>query len=60
MKEQTQLKNPSSSNNQSIAAKPIWQKPLLIMVGKLRDIVQGGGKTGTSTDQESAKPSGLG
>ena len=33
---------------------------MIIMVGKLRDIVQGGGKTGGGTDQEGAKAPGLG
>lgn len=60
MREYTEGTPHSALENEIPELKPIWQKPLLTMVGKLRDIVQGGGKTGTSTDQESAKPSGLG
>lgn len=60
MNEKKQLKTSSTSKFQIIEEKPTWQKPMIIMVGKLRDIVQGGGKTGGGTDQEGAKAPGIG
>ena len=61
MGKQELKKNPlSSQKKEDKKGRSIWQKPSLSAIGKLREIVQGGGKSPGGADQESFKPTGLG
>jgi hypothetical protein len=38
------------------AAKPTWEPPALILLGRVSDLVQGTGKSGSSTDADGQTP----